>query len=89
MFAGGVGRGDIAPRAVGLAFIILASLIILAGWVLSILIIIAGKRLKARKNYNYCIVVAFIECLFVPLGTVLGVFTIINLNKESVRSLFD
>ena len=36
----------------------------------------------------YCLVVAAIECLFIPFGTVLGVFTIVVLNRSSVRSLF-
>jgi hypothetical protein len=36
----------------------------------------------------YCLVVAGIECIFMPFGTVLGVFTIIVLMRPSVRNLF-
>jgi hypothetical protein len=31
---------------------------------------------------------ACIECLFLPFGTILGVFTIIVLSRESVKELF-
>jgi hypothetical protein len=33
-------------------------------------------------------VVACIECIFVPFGTILGIFTIIVLSRESVKTLF-
>jgi hypothetical protein len=33
-------------------------------------------------------VMACIECLFVPFGTILGVFTIVVLSRESVSVLF-
>ena len=36
----------------------------------------------------FCLVVAAIQCAFVPFGTVLGVFTIFALQKLVVRQLF-
>jgi hypothetical protein len=33
-------------------------------------------------------VMAGVECIFAPFGTVLGVFTIIVLMRESVKQLF-
>ena len=37
----------------------------------------------------YCIVIAAICCLSVPLGTILGIFTIIVLQRDTVKALFD
>jgi hypothetical protein len=34
-------------------------------------------------------VVAGINCLHIPLGTVLGIFTIVVLCRESVRELYE
>jgi hypothetical protein len=34
------------------------------------------------------LVMACIECLFIPFGTILGVLTIVVLARESVRALF-
>ncbi len=88
MIAGGFNGAETAPRVVGLVFIILATVIILAGWAFAVLIIIASRKMKKRESFNFCITIAFLECLIMPLGTVLGIFTILNLNKESVKELF-
>ena len=37
----------------------------------------------------FCIVVAGVECMIMPFGTVLGVFTLIMLMKDSVKALFE
>jgi hypothetical protein len=53
-------------------------------WIGAIALFLAGTYLRKRKARTFCMIVAAIECLlFIPLGTVLGVFTIISLNKNS------
>jgi hypothetical protein len=88
IFVGAASGGEAAPRVVGLVFIILALVIILAGWAMAVLIIIAGRKLKKRESFNFCITIAFLECLIMPLGTVLGIFTILNLNKDTTKEIF-
>lgn len=51
--------------------------------------IYAGICLRRSTNRMFTIVVAAINCLSVPLGTVLGVFTIIVLQRESVIRLYN
>ena len=81
--------GSAPPDAAfGWIFVIMGSMFILFGWAISICIIVAGRKLKHRKSRMYCMVVAGIECMFMPFGTVLGVFTLIALNKESVQEIF-
>ena len=48
-----------------------------------------GFNLAKRKHYTFCFVVAALICLNVPLGTALGVFTIIVLTRPSVKEMFD
>jgi len=88
IFVGAASGSEAAPRVVGLVFIILSLLIILAGWVLAVMIIITGRKMRKRESFNFCMIVAFLECLIMPLGTVLGIFTILNLNKDSTKELF-
>lgn len=76
------------PDAFGWLFVIMGSFFILMGWALAICILIAGKKLKARRSRLFCLVVAGIECMFMPFGTVLGVFTLILLSKDSVKQAF-
>lgn len=77
------------PAAVGWLFIVLGSAFSMGGWTLAAFMIAAGRRLKQRRSRTFCMVVAGIECLVMPFGTVLGVLTLILLNKESAAALFD
>jgi hypothetical protein len=36
----------------------------------------------------FCLVVAGVSCLFMPFGTILGVLSLIVLNRPSVKLLF-
>jgi len=76
------------PAFVGLLFIIVGGSIILLGWTLATIIILTGRFIARRNHYTFCFVIACIECLFMPVGTVLGVFTILVLNRPSVKQLF-
>ena len=84
----GEAEGSPPPPGFGWMFVIMGSVFILIGWTISICIIIAGRKLRQRKNRMFCMVVAGIECMFMPFGTVLGVFTIIALNKDSIKETY-
>lgn len=60
-------------------------------WFLSscVLNVISGACLLARKGRVFSMVVAGLNCLHIPLGTVLGVFTFVVLLRESVRELYE
>ena len=49
---------------------------------------LAGRYLSQQRHYTFCLVMAAVACMFMPFGTVLGVFTIIVLVRESVKELF-
>ena len=84
-----VDSGETAPALVGWFLVGIGSAVVLAGWTLTILLIVAGRFLKRLKRRIFCMVVAGISCLFMPVGTVLGVFTIIVLSRPTVRALFE
>jgi hypothetical protein len=84
------GPGNNQPPAfVGLFFIMFASIIILFGWVFAACVAYAGHCLGQRKHYTFCLVMAGVACLFMPFGTVLGIFSIIVLVRPQVKALFD
>ena len=76
-----------ARPMIGLAIMAFAGLFILAGWTLAVLVAFTGRNLQKRKRYTFCLVMAGVECIFVPVGTVLGVFTIIVLVRDSGKEL--
>jgi len=83
-----VGAIDDAPEFAGVLLAMIGMIGILMGWTLAVCIIIAGRCLAKRKRYMFCLVMAAISCVFMPFGTVLGVFTIIVLMRPSVKELF-
>jgi hypothetical protein len=72
----------------GLMFTVVPVLIIVTGWTFAVCLLLAGKFLAQHIHYTFCFVIAAISCIFVPMGTVLGVFTIIVLVRPSVKRLF-
>ena len=76
------------PEFIGWIFAIVGSLLFLLGIAIAICILIAGRSLAKPTRYWFALVVACIECLFIPFGTILGVFTIVVLSRESVKALF-
>jgi hypothetical protein len=56
---------------------------------LAIAIALNGYYLKNLKWLKYCMIVSGIETIFMPFGTVLGVFTIILLTKPNIKNRFD
>ena len=81
-------KGSEPPAFMGWMFVIMGAVFILLGWSLAGCMIVAGRKLKKRRSRMFCMVFAGIECIFMPLGTVLGIFTIIVLSKDSVKELF-
>ena len=79
---------QLPPEFLGWIFVVLGLLLFLLGVAMAICILIAGRCLSRRKHYTFALVMACIECLLIPFGTILGVFTIIALSRESVKELF-
>lgn len=76
------------PAVFGWLFVAIGGFFVLAGWALAVAIAVAGAKLKRRTSRTYCLVVGALECMLMPLGTVLGVFTLLVLMKDSVKGIF-
>jgi hypothetical protein len=76
------------PAFVGYLFAGLGLLFVLLGWAAAICTIVSGRKMAQRRHRTFSIVVAAVLCLFMPFGTILGVFTLIVLTKEPVRRLY-
>jgi hypothetical protein len=77
------------PAFFGWMFIAFGTIPLLLGWGTAVFVLLAGRFLARRKHYTFCLVMAAIACLFMPFGTVLGIFTLIVLLRPSVKPLFD
>lgn len=83
------GGGQGPPPEFGWLVIAFALCAILIGLTFSVLTIFVGQRIASRENHLLCLINAGIQCLFIPLGTALGVFTFVVLLRPQVRALFE
>jgi len=54
----------------------------------AVLLLISGLSISRRRRRTFSIIVAGLMCLQIPFGTVLGIFTLIILTRESVMRLY-
>lgn len=81
-------RGHGPPAALGWVFVVFGGLVVLFGWSTAVFFALAGRWMSARRRHVACVVSSGLMCLFMPLGTVLGVFSLIVLLRPSVKASF-
>jgi hypothetical protein len=86
-FSGGPGAPP--PAFLGILFGIMGLAMFLLMITIAILLFLAGSRIKKRESRTFCMVVAGINCIFIPYGTLLSIFTFMVLGRNSVRGLFE
>lgn len=77
------------PVAIGCFVMVISAAVVMAGWTLAICMALAGAFLVSRKYHTFCVVVAAASCIVTPFGTVLGIFTLLALMRDSVREMFE
>jgi hypothetical protein len=80
--------GEPPPEFIGWVFIFFSTTFIVMGWAFAICLAVAGRLLQRQRGYMFCFVMAALACALMPVGTVLGVFTLIVLVRPSVKELF-
>lgn len=87
-FDGPKGKGDPPPAILGYILAAIGSGAVFTGWTTGGLMIYSGTCLRNHRRRMFSQVIAGIACLFMPFGTLLGVFTIVVLQRDSVRRLY-
>jgi hypothetical protein len=77
-----------SPKVFGGIFVGLGGCLMFAALGMAALAFLVGRSLPHRRRRTFCMVMAGLMCLSVPVGTVLGVFTLIVLARPSVAALF-
>lgn len=65
-------------------YVFMGALLVL-GLVLNLLV---AASLRQRRRWLLCAVVSGLNCLQMPFGTILGVFTLVVINRSDVRATF-
>lgn len=89
IIVGGIAENEPGLGVVGALFTVIAVVFILIGWGIAFYIFKSAQKLDNQTNLQSCTIASGILCIFIPLGTVLGVITLAKLQEESVKKLFD
>ncbi len=73
---------------VGWVIVAIGGVATAAQFVGALLQLLTARFITARRHRMFCLVVAGLTCLWVPLGTALGVFTFVVLSREWVIEQF-
>ncbi len=73
----------------GLVGLVLSFLILLIGATMALAAFEVATALQNHERRTFCLVVAWLVCALFPLGTVLGVFTILQLIQPEAECAFD
>ena len=74
--------------SISIAGIALVLPLLLAGAALALVAFEVASSLKNHERRTFCLVVAWLVCALFPLGTVLGVFTILQLIEPETELAF-
>jgi hypothetical protein len=80
--------GEPSVGAVGGVMIGVGALVLGLSFLSGLLQFLTARYLGQRTHRIFCLVIAGINCLSVPLGTILGIFTIVVLVRPSVIAQF-
>jgi len=76
------------PPGLFLVFAGVIGFIILFGWTFGGLQIYTGRCIRHRCHRLLILIVAGVECIFIPWGTFLGICTFLTMEKPGARALF-
>lgn len=76
------------PQLFGTIFIVIGSCFIAFFMTVGILNLISAGSMQVRKRRMLSLIVAGVNCAFMPIGTALGVFSFIVLLRQSVRGMY-
>ena len=82
------GSANEPPAFLGYFLVGIGSFAVLAGWTLGALLVYSGRCLACRTRRVFSMVMGGISCVQVPFGTILGVFTLVVLQRPSVKALY-
>jgi hypothetical protein len=82
------GPGAPPDAMFGWMFLMAGTIAVLGGWTMATLTFLAGRYLKRRIRYTFCLVIAALNCMLMPFGTILGIFTLIVLMRPGVKAMF-
>jgi hypothetical protein len=80
---------ELVPPWVGPTMATIGIVLLADGWILALLLALAGSYIRKRKHRTFCLVVGGLAIPHAPFGSVLGAFSVGILMRPDVEALFD
>lgn len=77
------------PAFTGYIFAAMGSAVIVMGWTIGGATIYSGRCIARQRHRLFSCIVAGVNCLSIPFGTILGIFTLIVLCRPSVKGMYE
>jgi hypothetical protein len=77
------------PAWVGFFLAAVGACFVLLGWTFGGLTLYSGRCIRKRQRRTFSQVMAAINCLWIPFGTILGAFTLVVLSRPSVIKTYE
>ncbi|MBV8585108.1 MAG: hypothetical protein JO308_02380 [Verrucomicrobia bacterium] len=78
----------ISAATLGGIFTVVGIVVAVIFIIIGILCWMAGNSLRKHKGYGFSFVIAILHLFNFPLGTALGIFSLVVLNRPTVKALF-
>ena len=59
------------------------------GAIMSTISVLAARRVSARRSRSFCLYASMANLLFLPWGTLIGLYSIVVLTRPRIRAKFD
>ena len=82
------GLEQLPQKELGQLIVVLAGGMILLGWVHASVIFVMGRWIAQRRRHALLLVISGMNCVYIPFGTLVSIWTIIVLSRPRVGILF-
>jgi len=76
------------PPMVGWFFVAIGGVFVLVAQAMAVTLAFVGTYLRKRRRWLFCVVVDAVACSIFPVGTALGVVTLVLLSQPEVKACF-
>ncbi|MEQ8818890.1 MAG: hypothetical protein RLY93_01500 [Sumerlaeia bacterium] len=77
------------PAFMGVFFVGFGLVAVALAWAMGLAMLFSGKFMRERRHHMFCFIVSILMCLNMPIGTIIGVLSLMCLIDDETKAEFD